>query len=270
MKTLQQFISMTLLAALLSACNLPARSTATPIIDQALAGTIVAMTLESIQTQSPNNTPTIQDSTSQNPGVLNSPVPSSTPSEMVTPTLTTTITPTYSAPMLVFDGNTNCREGPGTNYRVVTVLRAGQQIAPAGIQGNYWVVKNPNGPGTCWVASDFATPSGSIWTITTVTAPPPPTVQPPTAPTWSKWHYDCVYAPGGFTVTMNLVWTDLATNETGYKVYRDGQVVTTLNPGSNSYIDVAFEASGKTLSYYVEVYNDTTHADSSTINAVCQ
>ena len=270
MKTPQKMLSMTLLAALLTACNLPVRPTATPIIDQALAGTIVAMTLEAIQTQSPGNTPVAQDTSTQNPEIINSPIPSVTPSQIVTPTVTSTITPTYSAPMLRFDGNTNCREGPGTDYRVVTVLRSGQQIVPEGMNGNYWVVKNPNGQGNCWVATDFATPSGSTWTLTTVTVPPPPTTQPPTAPTWSKWHYDCVFAPGGFTVTMNLVWTDLATNETGYKVYRDGQVVATLNAGSNSYTDVAFEESGKTLTYYVEVYKDALSADSSTIKAVCQ
>jgi hypothetical protein len=261
---------MVLLASLLTACNLPARSTATPIIDQALAGTIVAMTLESLHAQSASNTPTIENSSPQNPGIENSPFPSSTPSQVMTATQTGTITPTYSAPMLRFDGNTNCREGPGTEYKVVTVLHSGQQVEPAGVQGNYWIVKNPNGKGTCWVAADFATPSGSTWTLTTMTAPPPPTSEPPTAPTWSKWHYNCVFAPGGFTLTMNLVWTDLANNETGYRVYRDGQVVATLGAGSNSYTDVAFDQSGKTLSYYVEVYKDSVHASSSTINAVCQ
>jgi hypothetical protein len=270
MKKLRQFLIMIIITSLLAACNMPARPTATPIIDQALAGTIVAMTLESLLTPTANiglptqGTPYLQLTD------MNSPVPSSTPSPIVTITQTGTITPTYSAPLLRFDGNTNCREGPGTSYKVVTVLRAGQKIQPTGIQGNYWIVQNPNGKGTCWVATDYATPSGSVWTLTTMTAPVPPTGEPPTAPKWANWNDTCAAASGGLTVTMNLKWIDLATGETGFKIYRDGELIATLGPDSNSYTDVAFMANGKTMSYYIEVFKDTAQSDSATINAICQ
>ena len=265
MKTPKKILTLTILIALMGACSLPARPTSTPGIDQSLAGTIVAMTLESMRTQSPASTqPLLITATPMAPATT------STPTPIVTGTPTGTITPTYSVPMLGFDGNTNCREGPGTDYKVVTVIRSGQKVEAAGVQEKYWIVKNPNGEGTCWVASDFATPSGSIWTVPTMTAPPLPTREPPAAPVWSNWNYTCAFAPGGSTVTMNLVWTDRSTGETGFKVYRDGEVVTTLAPDTSSYTDVAFVKSGKELKYYIEAFSDAGHSDSSTITATCQ
>ena len=69
---------------------------------------------------------------------------------------------------------------------------------------------------------------------------------------------------------MNLVWTDRANGETGFKVYREGQVIATLAADTSSYTDSAFVASGKSLSYYVEVYSDAGKASSSAISASCQ
>lgn len=71
-------------------------------------------------------------------------------------------------------------------------------------------------------------------------------------------------------MTMDLAWTNLASNATGIKVYRDGQVVATLGPDSTSYTDTFFLASGKTASYYIEAYGDTGQADTSTIKVSCQ
>ena len=69
---------------------------------------------------------------------------------------------------------------------------------------------------------------------------------------------------------MEMAWTDRATNETGYKVFRDGQAVATLGPDSSSYTDVTFLASGKNAKYYIEAYSDSGHSDTSTVEASCQ
>ena len=71
-------------------------------------------------------------------------------------------------------------------------------------------------------------------------------------------------------MTMNLTWTDRSNNEEGYKVYRDKQVIATLAPNSTHYVDVAFVAAGKTLSYSVEAFNQDWQASSSTITYGCQ
>ncbi|HEY3311857.1 MAG TPA: SH3 domain-containing protein [Anaerolineales bacterium] len=264
MKRPVQSLFIFLLAAVLAACNLPARPSSSLEIMQAQAGTIVAMTLQAISTRATTST------SGATWAIQNSPVPSVTPSPRVTATAHGTITPTYSVPMLTFDGNTNCRRGPGTDYKVVVVLLSGQKVAAVGVQGNYWIVKNPSAEGTCWVAADFATPTGSVWTLPTVTAPPLPTREPPAAPAWSDWNYTCAFASGGSTMTMNLLWTDRAADETGYKVYRDGQVVATLAANSTTFTEDTFVGTGKSLSYYVEAYSDSGKSDTSTIKVSCQ
>jgi hypothetical protein len=256
MKTLKQILATICLALTLTACNLPQRSTPTPAsrIDQSLVGTIAAMTLETMATQTPPPTSTL------------------TPTVAVTATQTPTITPTYSVPMLLFNGNTNCRKGPGAEFEVVTVVRSGQKVEAVGRleKTNYWLVKRPDKAETCWVSDDFAQATGSIHILPTVTAPPLPTPKPPSGPGWSTYSYTCDFASGGSNINMNLVWTDRTNDETGYIVYRNGQAIANLGPDSTSYTDVAFVAAGQSVSYKVEVYNESGTASTSTISATCQ
>lgn len=71
-------------------------------------------------------------------------------------------------------------------------------------------------------------------------------------------------------MTMNLAWTDRSNDEEGYKVYRDGKVVTTLASNATVYVDVTFVATGKALSYSVEAFNKDWGASTSTITHGCQ
>jgi hypothetical protein len=93
---------------------------------------------------------------------------------------------------------------------------------------------------------------------------------PPDTPIWSVYNYTCELAVGGGTMTMNLAWTDRSNSEESYKVYRDGQVIATLDPNSTFYVDMAFVATGKTLSYSVEAFNANWQASTSTITYGCQ
>jgi hypothetical protein len=99
---------------------------------------------------------------------------------------------------------------------------------------------------------------------------PMPTPFPPNTPVWSVYTYTCELIVGGGNMTMNLAWTDRSNNEDGYKIYRDKQVIATLAPNSTSYVDVAFIAAGKTLSYSVEAFNKDWQASGSTITYGCQ
>lgn len=241
----------------LAACNLPqAAPQAAPTVDAGLVGTIAAQTLEAMYTPIPTATGT--------------PVPSSTPN--VTATMTPTITPTYETPTARFEGDTNCRGGPGTVYQVVTVARSGQkaEIIGKAEQGNFWLIKNPNGEGNCWVAGDFARTSGSLHILPTVTAPPTPTAAPPKAPAWKSWTYSCAYAPGGSNATVQLVWADNAQNEDGYNVYRNDQVIVSFGPNTTAYTDVAFVTAGGSLTYVIEVYSAAGRARSSPVTVTCQ
>lgn len=253
MKTIRQIPAMILVLAL-AACGLPTRNSSQPTqaLDVSLVGTIAAATLQAMATPTP--------------------APTSTPEITATPTVTLTITPTYAPPLLTFNGNTNCRKGPGETYDVVTVLRSGAEVEPVGHleKTNYWLVKRPDSAETCWASADFAQTSGSVDALPTVTAPPTSTPKPPTAPAWASWNYTCDFASGGNNITMNLVWTDRSNDETGYTVYRDGQSIADLGPDANTYTDVTFVATGKSVSYKVEVKNQSGTASSSTVSAACQ
>jgi hypothetical protein len=127
-------------------------------------------------------------------------------------------------------------------------------------------------------------PTGSVATITlqetqtvtptdtmpTAVASPMSTPAPPNAPTWSTYNYTCEFIVGGGTMTMHLAWNDRSNSEDGYKVYRDQQVIATLPPNSTSYVDVAFVATGKTLSYSVEAFNKDWQVSGNTITYGCQ
>jgi hypothetical protein len=109
--------------------------------------------------------------------------------------------------------------------------------------------------------------------ITVPTTPVPLEIAssiPPDAPVWSVYDYTCELAAGGGTMTMNMTWTDRSNSEEGYNVYRDGKVIATLALNSTFYVDVAFVATGKTLSYSVEAFNKNWRGSTSTITHACQ
>jgi hypothetical protein len=107
-------------------------------------------------------------------------------------------------------------------------------------------------------------------TMPTAVASPMSTPAPPNAPTWSAYNYTCEFTVGGGTMTMHLAWNDRSNSEDGYRVYRDQQVIATLPPNSTSYVDVAFVATGKMLSYSVEAFNQDWQASGNTITFGCQ
>ena len=107
--------------------------------------------------------------------------------------------------------------------------------------------------------------------VSKVTASPAtPTQIPPNTPVWSAYKYTCALVSGGSNMTMNLTWTDRSDNEESYIVYRNQQAIATLAPNSTSYVDIAFVAPGKTLSYSVEAFNKNWQTSTSTITYGCQ
>ena len=112
-----------------------------------------------------------------------------------------------------------------------------------------------------------STPTNSAPTMTATTIS---TSLPPNVPVLSAYNYTCKLAPGGGNMTMNLAWTDRSGSEESYKVYRDGQVIATLAPNSTFYVDTAYVATGKTLSYSVEAFNKDWQLSTNTITYACQ
>lgn len=243
---------MILIISAIPACNLPGEQQTISINDQ--AATFVAATLtEGAQTRT--DIPT---------SVTVSPVPQ--PSSSLAPT--GTITPTYSVPMLTVRQQTNCRTGPGLDYDIVFTYLAGKKLEIAGRYDpdNYWLVKSAESPGgECWLWGEYVEVTGSYWVVSSVTPPPTATLPPPLAPSIQKWDFFCSLGNMSITIT----WTDRATNETGYRVLRDGEVIAELPPNSTTYTETIELLAGESVTYVIQVYNLTDTVNSSQIRLTC-
>jgi len=241
--------------ALLTACNVPLREYPQDDLNNQ-AATLVAMTLNAISTPTSTNTA----------------LPTPTQAEKVTGTPTPTITPTYSVPMLKINEATNCRNGPGQSYDILFTFNPGATVEIVGSYptNNYWTVKWQGGDGFCWVWGEYATVSGSYWTVPTVNPPATVTPSPPTAPGIENWEYVCGYSGSGPNVTVTLEWIDRAGDETGYRIYRNGENVAELPANSNAFTEVVDVVEGENLTYLIEVFNSAGATRSSPINFSCQ
>ncbi|MCC7117307.1 MAG: SH3 domain-containing protein [Anaerolineales bacterium] len=176
-----------------------------------------------------------------------------------------TATPTYAEPMISVEGVTNCRTGPGVNYERVTQLSPNEQIKVIGayIPG-YWIVSTS--AGVCWVSQEFATPSGSLSAVPTVTAPATPTGNAPQGLSLQKWYISCNYSSNQATVTIN--WTD-EENESGYRVIRNNTDAIELPQNETRFTETITLLSGQSASYVVEAYNGVGSTKSRVVELYC-
>lgn len=226
------------LAAMLSGCGLP--TTATQAAPPQMQ-TAAALTVQAILNSTPLPSPELQ-----------TPLPSASSTAVVvteTPS-STTATPSLEAPKLTVEDVTNCRSGPGPNYERVAQIVAGQQVSIVGSFPAYWLVQTESK--LCWIAMEFSTPSGNIAAVPTVTQPSTPQAGKPSAPGLQKWEYSC---SGDGHADLSIRWTDRADNETGYRVYMNGKVLTELPPNSTELTTKILLPVGASASIYVEAFN---------------
>lgn len=101
--------------------------------------------------------------------------------------------------------------------------------------------------GTCATATTAPT-STPVATNTPTETPQP---QPPAQPTSLQANTSVCSA---FDYEVTLTWKDNANNESGYRVYRDGNLIATLGANVTSYKDHPSYSGPHT--YYVQAYND--------------
>jgi len=72
--------------------------------------------------------------------------------------------------------NTNCRLGPAIQYPLLGGLMVGEEAEIVGRLSNnsYWLIKNPDAAGECWITGLYATPVGPYAQVPVKTAPPLP------------------------------------------------------------------------------------------------
>lgn len=229
----------------LAACNLPAgetEETATP--DLALTVTALA--------SGSGNTPTPQETAT--PQFSPTPGPSSTP----------------SVPQVTVSTNTNCRVGPGVIYDLIDSLLIGQTAEVVGKNSgvpNYWVIKRPNGSGTCWLWGEYATVTGNTANLPEYPVPPTPTPSPTPTATYTP----TPSAPAAVTnVVMEMTcpnnlhsgtlkWEDKSSNEDGFNIYINGSLVASIPANSTSYVVVSAPGNpflpGIASNFAVEAFN---------------
>jgi hypothetical protein len=248
-----------LLLAIL-ACNMPGLSSQ-PLTVEQQAGTSIASTLTAQPTPG-------SDVTSTTTATAVTAKATVTAGSTATGAVKVTTTPTYSTPMLTVLQQTNCREGPGQDYQVVFTYLAKYRLEIIGRYDptNFWLVKSPESKtGSCWMWGEYTEASGSYWVVPTLTPPPTATMPPPLAPANRKWDYSC----SGGNATFNLTWEDKASNETGYRIFRDGAAVAELPANSTSFTETTPLESGEDATYYLQVYGPSGTVNTSTITISC-
>jgi hypothetical protein len=70
-------------------------------------------------------------------------------------------------------------------------------------------------------------------------------------------------------MTFILVWEDRATNETGYRIFRDREAVAELPPNSTIWTETIPVESGENIEYYLQVYGPSGSANTSIIRLSC-
>jgi len=191
-----------------------------------------------------------------------------TPSPTLSPSQTTTVTPTYSVPMLTVKESTNCRKGPGEEYEIIFTYLSGKKLEIVGRYdpGNFWLVKSSESPtGTCWLWGQYVDVTGSYWAVSSVTPPPTASAAPPGGLSIQKWNFAC----NNGTLTFTLSWTDKENNETGYRIFRDGEVLAELPANSTSYVDTMTLEFGEDPEYYLQVYSPGGSATSYVMQTNC-
>lgn len=132
-------------------------------------------------------------------------------------TATPSLTPTSSIPYVSVDQNTNCRTGPSADYGFVTLINTDEQNEVLKVYNgaNYVVIRNPDGPGDCWLWLQYATPANfADYNLPVATQPPTPT--PTLTPTSVYvWEGNWKVSPEGATSTCDMSLNVSGNNVTG-------------------------------------------------------
>lgn len=242
------------------ACNWPFEQVAPPNEVQTAAALTLQVILAPSSTSAPS-TPAITATSSPR-------VTSVSPTAGTITATNLSQTPTYSVPMLTVQGSINCRTGPGEEYDVVVTYANGKELEIVGRYdpGNFWLVKSNESPtGICWLSGGYAEVTGSYWAVASVTPPATATSAPPRAPVIDEWNFFCEGGMLNFTVT----WRDVATDETSYRLFRNGEGLVELPANSTTYTDQYDVPADQSVEYYIQVFSPAGTANSSIMRMRC-
>lgn len=141
----------------------------------AVAGTPTATSI-AVLVETPTPAPLATATATAVPIIIFTPTPSPTPVPLPTE---------VSQPGLQAVADVNIRGGPGTNYPILGLLRAGDVAAVVGrsADGAWWqIIFPPNTGGTGWVVSSYVQTNAAAGAVPVVAAPPSPPTPTPLPP----------------------------------------------------------------------------------------
>ncbi|MCB2202828.1 hypothetical protein KQH56_02360 [bacterium] len=216
-----------LAAGLIQACSLPGWGGGSGITAEELQFTQIAMTVIALQ-QDDGGVETGDDVDAPVQSMDEPAVATNTqtliPSMTLTPTITQT--PTLDTPVVTVSVDTNCRTGPGKVYDYIGALLNGESAEVVGVSmdGQYWIIKNPDQNGECWLWGNYASVMGSTDGLPKFTPPPTPTPAFIWDGTWTMYNGD----PGGPFDVYAMTLTVNGSTMTG-QVYEGGVWTADLN-----------------------------------------
>jgi len=148
--------------------------------------------------------------------------------------------PSSSAVQITVSVDTNCRSGPDAVYDRLGVLMAGETAEVVGRRAvaDYWVIQNPDAPGTCWLWGMYATLVGDVSLLPEMTPPPTPTSPPPTPTTEEPTVTTPPHAD--FTLTFLSVCNPTTNPWANFRIVNTGNM--TLQSAYTSIIDTEVPA----------------------------
>lgn len=169
-------------------------------------------------------------------------------------------------PTITLTVDANCRSGDSTAYNVVTSFKAGDtfQIDGRNAATTWFWILMPQG-GHCWLAGSNGTIVGLVDLVRIIALPTPtPTLVQATAPTPPSGLQAVELACDAYSYKVKLSWEDNSNNESGFRIYHNGQVVATVGANTTQYTHTVPNNFGQQQNYYVEAYNDAGAVKSNT------
>lgn len=161
------------------------------------------------------------------PTATSTPMPAS-PTETMEPT--PTLVPTLQAfPFVTFTQDTNCRRGPGKSYFADLTFKKGDTTqANARNEDGAWIsVQVPNKSNYCWVSASLLEGLGDVQGLLYLEAQTLPQ---------APWEISILKEICGEPNIVLIEWSPVV-DATGYRIYRNGELVSTNYSGDNRFYD---------------------------------
>ena len=197
------------------------------------------------------------------------PVFTATPVDTPTPTMTPlpTDTPTPTIPLVSVSVDTSCRSGPGKVYDYLGALLVGEtaQVVGKRTSHNYWIIKNPDAGGNCWLWGQYASINGNTDSLVEYAIPAVPTPIIPPAPS----NFAVISKNCGATMDITINWTDNSSNEDGFNLYQNGKITHIIGFNRTSHSLAISYLPSQSVQLALSAFNITGESSKQILDVVC-